>query len=153
MSADPTSASDPTPASDPGSVPDDPRADGSRADDPPADDREAIRETLRALAAGEPPTEGEPRAAAERRALVADAEAALADVGAAARFAESGGFERLRRIADGGSERDLRSRARTVLGTVARFRRAYRRLDPAGSDHFHPALDTSIPAGEVGGDD
>lgn len=116
------------------------------ARDPGSD---AVREALRALATGD---RRAPRASADRRALVAEAEAALEGVEAAAGFAESGGFERLRSVAGEETGDAIRCRARAVLDVLARYRRAYRGSDGAGSDYFHRTLDSHNRGDGVGSD-
>ena len=116
---------------------------------------DAVRERLRALATGERP---EPATDDER--LVADAESALERVETAARFAEEGGFDRLRTVVEtAGVDGRIRRRARTVLDTLAAYRTAYERAggdagvtdaaDRAAADHFRSTHDSHIPGAEL----
>ncbi|MFB6243016.1 MAG: hypothetical protein ABEH80_02865, partial [Halobaculum sp.] len=68
----------------------------------------SARRVLRQLATGED-------AVSDARATVQEAETALDDTAAAARFVETGGPRRLRRAAERTDDADVRERANAVL--------------------------------------
>jgi hypothetical protein len=74
----------------------------------------SARRVLRQLAIGED-------AVSDARATVQEAETALDDTAAAARFVETGGPRRLRRVAERTDDADVRERANAVLEALDRL--------------------------------
>ncbi|PSQ06941.1 hypothetical protein BRC97_04505 [Halobacteriales archaeon QS_6_71_20] len=107
---------------------------------------DAVRARLQALALGKPPEPVEPT---DPEALVEEAETALSSVRAAAAFAETDGFRRLRPVAAGAGGRTddaVARRATAVLDALSRYRSAYRAVGGAADERPKPK-DSGRPEG------